>query len=215
MRAALVVAVAPALVAGCATTYREIEPTLPQRVRIELADSHVPQPLHDKYAGQSLHAEARFYTDYWGATSRVELLQSTGEPAIDADVVRQLRFMQRGGQDRRITFRVPLDVLVEARPAPRSRDGYTAVPPHYFDGRTLYQPFPRLPDQAKINRKGWSEVRVEYVVFVEPDGSVSQVQPIASTPDVDPAVTATLMTWRFVAPNQRMRFTAMFLFRID
>jgi outer membrane biosynthesis protein TonB len=206
--------VALLLIVGCATTYRELEPLPLQRLPITISTDRVPQLLRERYAGQTLHAEARFYADYNGETGRVVLLKSTGEPAIDAYVLAEMQQMHRPGQRARDTFRVPIDVPVEAQLPPHAPNGYTAVPPHYFDDRVLSRPTPHLPAVVKIQRIG-SELRVTYVVFVEADGSVSHVQPLEPHPDVDPALTATLMTWRFVPPNQRLRFLASFVFRVD
>jgi hypothetical protein len=184
-------------------------------------DTAFPESLRQRNAGRRLEGRYIVYCSRDGSVVRVETVQSIA--GADASVVAALK-ARHFPATRPVKFELPVSLEFEAEAppppptptatatvttappptAPPPPSGppskkYRAVPPAVLDSSAVDA---RLPDVKVPEGKGGIGA---YMVYVEPDGSVSRVDVLQSLPAVDGAITGKLRAWRFKRQAQAVR----------
>jgi hypothetical protein len=204
--------------------YREVTAPTPEFVvPVGRNDNAFPESLRRRNAGKRLEGRYMVFCARDGSVVRVDPGQSIA--GADAAVIAVLK-ARHFPAVRPVRFELPVALEFEADPAPAPvaspppaaaapappapaaspapsslTKKYRAVPLPTLDAAAVDEALPQVKAPAGQGGIG------AYMVFVEPDGTVSRVdvvQPLAGA-GLDRAITARLRSWRFKKQAERLR----------
>lgn len=111
----------------------------------------------------------------------------------------------------------PADAAAHAPPVSPASSGPQPLvlhQDHRWPKEKIFAPDPHLPEQVKTGR-ACSRVFGVYELCIQPDGSISSVEPVQSIQGADDALMGTLKTWRFKPLSRRTCFRQQLDFLID
>jgi hypothetical protein len=202
--------------------YREVTSPTPEFVvTVARNDNSFPESLRRKNAGKRLEGRYMVFCSRDGSVVRVEPGQAIA--GADAAVIALVK-ARHFPAVRPVKFELPVALEFEAEPAPPPvvatppspppppppppvpavappsvSKKYRAVPLTTLDAAAIDQ---ALPDLKVGSGQGGTGA---YMVFVEPDGSVSRVDVVMPLPGLDGSIIARLRAWRFKKQQERLR----------
>jgi hypothetical protein len=208
--------------ARAADEYREVpSPTPEEVIAVARGDAAWPEVLKQRNAGKRLEGKYIVYCARSGDVVRVEPEQAIA--GADGPVVAYLK-ARHFPFTRPVRFELWVSLEFEADkpaappPAPPAPPPPPPPPPTATAPPKKYRAvaLPALeqdaldvaPPQLKMgDRKGGSGA---YMIFVEPDGTVSRVEVVQSVDGSDQAIMARLRSWRFKPQRERVRSVVRF-----